>query len=95
MLNEPFTLRPTFQMFGVLIYTGLLKYGLAMVVWYKSIRALDLSKVTAIYLSYPVLSLLLSAALGLETPSEHQLLGLAVTCAGAYWISCTVKKQGH
>lgn len=94
-LNEPFTLQPTLKMFGVLGYTGLLKYGLAMVVWYKAIRALDLSKVTAIYLSYPVLSLLLSTALGMETPTLHQLIGLFITCAGAYWVSLTVKKEGH
>lgn len=94
-LHEPFTLTPTLTMFGVLGYTGIFKYGLAMVVWYKAIRALDLSKVTAIYLSYPVLSLLLSAALGLETPSIYQLLGLIITSAGAYWISRSVKKEGH
>lgn len=94
-MNEPFTLKPNFQMFSVLAYTGLLKYGLAMVVWYKAIRALDLSKVTAIYLSYPVLSLVISALAGLETPTVYQLIGLAVTFAGAYWVSATVKKEGH
>ena len=95
LLKEPFTLKPTLTLFGLLGYTGLFKYGLAMVVWYKAIRALDLSKVTAIYLSYPVLSLLLSAALGLEVPSIYQLLGLVITCAGAYWISLTIQKDGH
>ena len=93
--REPFTLKPTLQMFSVLGYTGILKYGLAMVVWYKAIRALDLSKVTAIYLSYPVLSLLISGTLGLETPSVQQLIGLVITCAGAYWISLSVCKEGH
>ena len=95
LLNEPFTLRPVFKMFAVLGYTGFLKYGLAMVVWYKAIRALDLGKVTAIYLSYPVLSLLLSSALGLEQPTTPQLIGLAITLLGAYWVSLTVKKEGH
>lgn len=94
-LQEPFTLRPSVKMFMVLGYTGVLKYGLAMVVWYKAIRALDLGKVTAIYLSYPVFSLLLSALLGFEQPTPTQLLGLAITLAGAYWISLTVKKEGH
>lgn len=94
-LQEPFTLQFNLQMLLVLGYTGLLKYGLAMVVWYKAIRALDLSKVTAIYLSYPILSLLLSAILGLETPTYVQLVGLAVTCVGAYWVSRTVQKEGH
>ena len=90
-----FTLRPNGQMFAVLGYTGILKYGLAMIVWYKAIRALDLSKVTAIYLSYPVLSLLISSLLGLEQPTLHQFIGLTVTCIGAYWVSFTVKKEGH
>lgn len=95
LMREPFVLKPTLQMFSVLGYTGIFKYGLAMVVWYKAIRALDLSKVTAIYLSYPVLSLLLSAALGLEVPTLTQLSGMLLTGAGAYWVSLTVKKKGH
>ena len=94
-LGDPFTFKPTPTAWVVLGYTGLLKYGLAMVVWYKAIRALDLGKVTAIYLSYPVLSLLLSAALGLDTVTPHQVLGLLITCAGAYWVSLTVQKEGH
>ena len=94
-LGEPFTFRSTATAWMVLGYTGILKYGLAMVVWYKAIRALDLSKVTASYLSYPVLSLLLSAGLGLEQITLHQILGLVITCAGAYWVSLTVQKEGH
>lgn len=94
-MKESFVLRPNLQMFSVLAYTGFLKYGLAMVVWYKAIRALDLSKVTAIYLSYPVLSLILSALLGLENITWHQAAGLLLTLGGAYWVSLTVKKEGH
>ena len=94
-MQGPFILKPNLQMFSVLAYTGLLKYGLAMVVWYKAIRALDLSKVTSIYLSYPVLSLLISALIGFEHISWHQVVGLAVTGLGAYWVSATVKKEGH
>ena len=94
-LGEPFSFKTTAIAWAVLGYTGFLKYGLAMVVWYKAIRSLDLGKVTAIYLSYPVLSLLLSAALGLEYITLHQVLGLLITCAGAYWVSLTVKKEGH
>ena len=93
--NESFLLKSNFQFWAVLGYTGFLKYGLAMVVWYKAIRALDLSKVTAIYLSYPVLSLLISMLLGLESPSYPQFAGLVITCIGAYCISRTVQKQGH
>ena len=90
-----FTIKPNLQMFSVLGYTGFLKYGLAMVVWYKAIRALDLSKVTAIYLSYPVLSLAASALLGLDSITWYQTAGLLLTLAGGYWVSQTVKKEGH
>lgn len=93
--TDTLVLKPNFQMFSVLAYTGFLKYGLAMVVWYKAIRALDLSKVTAIYLSYPVLSLALSVLIGFEKAAPYQLVGLALSMAGAYWVSLTVKKQGH
>ena len=95
MYTDTLVLKPNFQMFSVLAYTGFLKYGLAMVVWYKAVRALDLSKVTAIYLSYPVLSLVLSVLIGFEKATPYQLAGLALSMAGAYWVSLTVKKQGH
>ncbi len=94
-VDQPFTFHTTPTAWLVLGYTGFLKYGLAMVVWYKAIRALDLSKVTAIYLSYPVLSLLFSAALGLDHITPHQITGLLISCAGAYWVSLTVQKEGH
>ena len=93
--HTTFLLKPTLTLAGVLGYTGFLKYGLAMVVWYKAIRSLDLSKVTAIYLSYPVLSLVISIVFGLETPSIHQSLGLLITCTGAFLISLTAKKDNH
>ncbi len=92
---DTLVLKPNLQMFSVLTYTGVFKYGLAMVLWYKAIRMLDLSRVTAIYLSYPVLSLAGSALLGLETITPYQILGLLLTLSGAYWVSFLVKKQGH
>ena len=35
---DTLVLKPNLQMFSVLTYTGVLKYGLAMVLWYKAIR---------------------------------------------------------
>lgn len=87
------TLKPNLQAAWVLLYTGIFKYGWAMILWYQAIRALDLGKVTAIYLSYPVLSFLLSLILGLEPLHLYQLVGLGLTLAGAYWVSLIVKKQ--
>lgn len=84
---------PDAQTFGVLFYTGVFKYGLAMIMWYQALRALDLSKITAIYLSYPVLSFILSLLLGFEKPHLYQFIGLTLTLAGAYLVSLIVKKQ--
>ena len=89
------TLQPSWQTLWIWLYTGILKYGWAMILWYQAIRALDLSRVTAIYLSYPVLSFTLSILLGLETPHIYQFIGMALTLTGAYWISWLVQKQHH
>lgn len=91
--TDNLTLKFNLQMLGVLFYTGVFKYGLAMILWYNAIRRLDLSKVTAIYLSYPVLSFLLSIFIGFETPKAYQFAGLALTLGGAYWVSLMVKRQ--
>ncbi|MBR3632025.1 MAG: DMT family transporter [Elusimicrobiaceae bacterium] len=85
--------KANFQTTWVLLYTGILKYGWAMILWYQAIRALDLSKVTAIYLSYPVLSFVLSVLLGIEIPHLYQLFGMILTLCGAYWMSFIVQKQ--
>ena len=92
-LQGEITLKPNLQSAGVLLYTGIFKYGWAMILWYQAIRALDLGKVTAIYLSYPVLSFILSLLLGFEKPLPYQFVGLGLTLAGAYWMSIIVKKQ--
>ncbi len=88
-----FTLKPAITTVWVLLYTGIFKYGWAMILWYQAIRALDLGKVTAIYLSYPVLSFILSLMLGFEHLHFYQLLGLTLTLTGAYWVTLIVKKQ--
>ena len=89
------TFKADTQTLFIWLYTGILKYGWAMILWYQAIRALDLSRVTAIYLSYPVLSFALSILLGLETPHVYQIIGMALTLTGAYWISWLVQKQKH
>lgn len=92
--DNPFFFSQNWETAVILGYTGFIKYGLAMVVWYKAIRALELSKVTAIYLSYPALSLILSTAFGLEKVTLYQLAGLGLTLAGAWKMSqITIKKD--
>jgi len=60
------------------------------VLWYVAIRGMELSKATAIMLSYPALTLVFSWALGRETIRAFQLIGLGLTLIGAYWVSILV-----
>lgn len=66
---------------------GALMSSLNFVLWYVAIRGMDLSKATAIMLSYPALTVLFSWALGRERIGALQVAGLVVTMAGAYWMS--------
>ncbi len=84
--------KPNAQFWGVLFYTGVFKYSLAMIFWYMALRKLDLAKITALYLSYPVLSFVLSVLLGFDTVETHKIVGLAITMAGAYMMTVVVKR---
>ncbi|OGR69149.1 MAG: hypothetical protein A2081_05190 [Elusimicrobia bacterium GWC2_61_19] len=84
---------PSFELLGIVLAWGLVLTALNNVLWYKAILNMDLSKATAIVLSYPVLTALLSSALGLEKIQPYQIIGLALALAGAYWVTLLVKKQ--
>lgn len=75
---------------GYLIAQGLAACSMNHVTWYMAIRRMDLAKATAIMLSYPALTLLFSWVLGQEKIHIIQLLGLALTLSGAYWVSILV-----
>jgi drug/metabolite transporter (DMT)-like permease len=75
---------------GWLAIQGLLMSCLNFLLWYKAIRGMDLSKATAIMLSYPAFTVLFSWALGREQIHAVQLIGLTITLAGAYWVSMQV-----
>lgn len=72
---------------ALILTQGVGLYALNHVLWYAALRGMDLAKATAIMLSYPALSALLSRALGLEDLSAWQLSGLALTFCGAWWLS--------
>jgi len=63
------------------------------VLWYRAMRGMDLSKATAIMLSYPALTLLFAWEFGRETVHAAQLVGLGLTLSGAYWISLLVLRS--
>lgn len=75
---------------GWLAVQGALMSSVNFLLWYRAIRGMDLSKATAIMLSYPALTVLFSWALGREHIEPVQVVGLLVTLCGAYWVSMQV-----
>ena len=63
---------------------GLVLNGFNMEMWYKAIRGMELSHATVIILSYPVMTFILSALLGVEAIHLYQACGLACAMLGAY-----------
>jgi drug/metabolite transporter (DMT)-like permease len=81
---------------AILAVQGVTMSCLNFILWYRAIGGMDLSKATAIMLSYPALTVLFSWALGREPIDAVQIVGLVVTLAGAYWMSMLVlKAQAH
>ena len=88
-----FHIQPDLGTFAIVAVWGVILTALNNVLWYKAILNMDLSKATAIVLSYPVLTALLSAAFGMEKIQVYQMAGLALALAGAYWVTLLARKQ--
>ncbi|MDA8131236.1 MAG: DMT family transporter [Elusimicrobia bacterium] len=84
---------PSLELLGILLVFGVALTALNNVLWYRAILNMDLSKATAIVLSYPVLTALLSHAFGIERLHVYQLAGLLLALAGAWWVTQLVKKD--
>ncbi len=84
---------PSLRLLWILLAWGVVLTALNNVLWYKAILNMDLSKATAIVLSYPVLTAILSHAFGIEKIQAYQVTGLCLALAGAYWVTLLVKKQ--
>jgi len=84
---------PSFELLWIILVWGVALTALNNILWYKAILNMDLSKATAIVLSYPVLTALLSAALGIEKIQAYQVIGLGLALAGAYWVTLLVRQQ--
>jgi len=77
---------------GFLVLQGLLMSSLNFVLWYKAIRNMELSKATTFMLSYPALTLVFSWALGRDAIQGAQIIGLALSFAGAVWTARLTKE---
>ena len=52
---------------------------------------MDLGKATAIILSYPVMTFILSVLLGQDTVNTYKVLGLILALSGAYIVTGIIK----
>jgi len=84
---------PTIKVGFIIIVWGVGLNGISLLLWYKAVRYMDLAKATAIILSYPVMTFVLSAVLGFEKIHFYQVVGLVCSLSGAYWITLLVKKD--
>jgi drug/metabolite transporter (DMT)-like permease len=87
-----FFFKPGLKTVFVILIWGIGLNGLSLLLWYKAVRYMDLAKATAIILSYPVMTFILSAVLGFEKVHTYQFIGLICSMAGAYWVTVLVKK---
>ncbi len=78
---------------GVLFYVGVINYGFGNACWYVAIRNMDLSKATAVILSYPVITYITSVILGLDKINALQIAGLTLALLGAYTVTNVIRSS--
>ena len=77
----------------VLVYMGIIRYGLSYNLWVYAIRNLELAKTTAVALSFPALTLVLSVLFGYDKFSLFNISGLLLTMFGAFWLNKLMNKK--
>lgn len=75
----------------IVLFMAFLNYGLKNTLWYKAIRNMDLSKATAVILSYPVFTYVFSIAFGMDGLHLYQFCGLVFALVGAYLVTNVIK----
>ena len=86
-------IKPGITFYGVLFYMGIIRYGLSYLLWFWAIQKLSLSKVTAIALSYPALTLIFSCLFGFDKLTLYNVIGLALSMIGAVLLSKMITKE--
>ena len=86
---------PVPTLWWTLIFSAVINYFLGNTFWYYAIRNMDLGKASAIILSYPVMTFVLSALFGLDKITIFKVLGLLLALLGAYIVTGIVKMQGE
>ena len=76
----------------VLVVSAIANYFLGNTFWYQAIRNMDLSKATAIILSYPVMTYILSVAFGQDKITWVKITGMVLAIGGAYIVTGILQK---
>ncbi len=84
--------RPSWTLGGCVAFSAIFCYYIGNTLWYYGIRNMALGKATAIILSYPVLTFLLSVLLGLDNITVLKILGLVCALGGAYIVTLVPTK---
>ena len=92
-IQGPLLFNGTTVLWGTLLGSACINYLLGNTLWYHAIRHMDLSKATAIILSYPVITFVLSVLLGEDTFSISKIIGMVLAVGGAYIVTMSAKKQ--
>lgn len=95
VFQGPLVFEANATLWSMLILCAFVNYFLGNTYWYRAIRNMDLSKATAIILSYPVMTFILSVCLGQDTISIYKVLGMILAVGGAYVVTGIVKQQGE
>lgn len=94
VFQGPLMFQSNATLWSMLVLCAFINYFLGNTYWYRAIRNMDLGKATAIILSYPVMTFILSVCLGQDTISIYKVLGMILAVGGAYVVTGIVKQQG-
>ncbi|WP_428065233.1 DMT family transporter [Candidatus Proelusimicrobium volucris] len=95
LIGLPLGMDITFKISGPsfisLLYIAVFVYTLRNKFWYEAIRNMPLAKATAVILSYPVFTYVISLAVGFDEIRLYQICGLILALSGAYMVTLLKK----
>lgn len=90
--SMPFTCEFSYTTVGILLFMGIINNAAGNAMWYQAIRNMDLSKATAVILSYPVFTYIISVIVGFDSIHSYQVIGLILALLGAYLVTNIIKQ---
>ena len=92
LFQGPLVFESNATLWSMLLLCAVVNYFLGNTFWYQAIRHMDLSKATAIILSYPVMTFVLAVLLGQDKITAVKVLGMVLAISGAYIVTGMVKQ---